>query len=461
MQSIKSQKDEIGALREAHQVEELLERLSKLPPVEIAELLWDMELPDLLEILAGLPSDLQGLTLSYFDIPMLHQIFDAMDRRTFARAFVAMDTDVRADLYQDLSKENQLQLLPFLDKKTREDVIHLSSYEPETAGGIMTTDFATVEMEMTVDEAIEKIRRDSPSRKMIYYIYAVNQEMKMEGFFTLKDLILARPSTRIKKIVRTEFVYADVNEDQESVARKIEKYDLVAIPVLNFLGQLVGIVNHDEAISVIRAEHTEDLEKFMGILPGEPELEYLDRPAWMHFKNRVVWLVSLAGVGIISGMIIHRFEDAISRLVVLALYMPMVADTGGNAGSQAATVVVRALALGQITLKEWALVLWKELKIAVMLCLVLGVLSFGKILFLSYETDIPAAYNLLSIASAISLALALQVVSATLIGAGLPLLVRQLGGDPAVAASPAITTIVDITGLLLYFGTAMLLLGIG
>lgn len=195
----------------------------------------------------------------------------------------------------------------------------------------------------------------------------------------------------------------------------------------------------------------------MGIVPDEDGLDYPETSVFSHFRKRITWVASLAIIGVISGMIIHRYEEAMSALIILALYMPMVADSGGNVGSQAATVVIRALALGQITLKNWVMILFKEARIAFLLSVVLGFIAFGKILFLSWETDVPDQHSLFFIAFGISLALSLQVISATLIGASLPLIVKRLGGDPAVAASPAITTMVDITGLLIYFGIAVVL----
>ena len=192
-------------------------------------------------------------------------------------------------------------------------------------------------------------------------------------------------------------------------------------------------------------------------MPGKDVMDYSGTTVWQHFKKRVVWIASLAIVGLISGMIVHHYEDKISALIILALYMPMVADTGGNAGSQAATVIVRALALGQVTVRNWFRILFKEARISVLLSIVLGIIAFGKILFLSWETEVPEKLSLLYLATGISLALSLQVISATIIGASLPLIVKRLGGDPAVAASPAITTAVDITGLLIYFGIAMMM----
>ncbi|MDR4987822.1 MAG: magnesium transporter [Bacteroidales bacterium] len=447
----------IEGLVMAREWEALVTILKKKPVIEVVEIIRELPTEDLDEVLSYFTPEEQGYIVEDFDMEAQMGLFERLGPKGFARIFVQMASDTRADFYQELDREDQLRLLPYLDKKTRENVVRLSAYEPETAGGIMSTDFATIIGDMTVAQAIQKVRSDAPSRKMIYYVYVVDEDMKLHGFTTLKDLIMAEPDTSIWEIVYKDFVYAEVDEDRESVAVKIEKYDLVAIPVINKYGQLAGIVLHDDAMEVIQAEQTEDMEKFMGIVPDVDGLNYTETTVWGHFRKRIGWVASLAIIGLISGMIIHKYEEAMSALIILALYMPMVADSGGNVGSQAATVVIRAIALGEITVKNWFSILFKEARIAILLSVVLGLIAFGKILFLSWETDVPAQFNLLFIALGISLALSLQVISATMIGAALPLLVKRLGGDPAVAASPAITTIVDITGLLIYFGIAMLM----
>ncbi|MCC5921264.1 MAG: magnesium transporter [Cyclobacteriaceae bacterium] len=450
-----AKKDIIEKLIAGGELEATVALLKKQPTVEVAEIMEELMTEEqVLEVLSNFDQENQGAVFSDFDKDLQLWIFEHMDKMDFSDLFSHMSSDVRADFYQELEKDQQLELLPYLKKPVREDVIHLSSYPPETAGGIMSTDFATILSHMTVAEAIEKVRKDAPSKKMVYYIYVVDKKMKLQGFITLKDLIMASPGDMVESYVHTEFTYAEVNEDRESVAQKVERYDLVAIPVINPLDQLVGIVSHDDVIDVIRAEHTEDFEKFMGIVPDKEDNDYLDTTVIQHFKKRAVWIVTLAAVGIISGMIVHSFEDTIYSLMILALYMPMVADTGGNSGSQAATVVVRALALGDVNVGNWMKILYKEFRVSILLAVCLGLLAYAKILFLSWETDIPEAYSLYNIAFVISSALSIQVVTATVIGAGLPLLVRRFGGDPAVAASPAITTVVDITGLLIYFTIA-------
>ncbi|WP_114747967.1 magnesium transporter [Pleomorphovibrio marinus] len=448
------------ALDDPQKLKELLPLLKKLPLVEVSEVLESKEEEIILSVLDYFEEEDQAKIFTGFDIKRQLNFFQKISKRRFSPIFENMPSEDRCDLFQHMVQEEQAAILPYLTKPVREDVIRLSAYPPETAGGIMSTDFATIQSSMTVESAMAKVRRDSPSKKMIYYVYAVDYQMKMVGFVSLKDLIMARPTQLISEILHENFVFARVIDDREEVARKIEDYDLLAIPVLNMKDQLVGIVTHDEAIDVIRAEHTEDMEKFMGIMQENADLPYMETSSMQHFRKRVVWIVSLAAIGIISGLIIHKFESTLETLIILALYMPMVADTGGNSGSQAATVIVRALALGQIKPGHWLKIIYKEFRISFLIAICLGILAFGKVLFLSWETSVPDEYTLYQLAFVIAVALSLQVVTATCIGAGLPLLVRRFGGDPAVAASPAITTVVDITGLMIYFSVTVYMLGL-
>ncbi len=445
---------------EMGRVNELVPVLQKLPTIEVAEILSELSEGKLLEVLSMLTREQQAQVFSDFDFDLQYLLFDRLDRWQFASIFEWVPSEIRADFFQEISREEQIQLLPYLVKSVRKDVIELSKYPPETAGGIMSTDFATVIETMTTNEAIAKVRADAPSQKMIYYIYVVDEDMMMRGFVTLKDLILAEPNQMVSEILHSEYVYAEVEEDRETVAQKVEKYDLVAIPVLNNKRQLVGIVTHDEAIEVIRAEQTEDMEKFMGIVPDGEDVDYLGTTFWQHFKKRAAWLVSLAALGIVSGFIIHRYETTLEEMIILALFIPMLADAGGNSGSQAATVVIRALSLGQLKVGDWLKIIWKECRIAVFLGLALGILAYGKVLVLSHGTELPGDYGLPYVAFVIAIAISIQVLTATVIGAVFPLFVKAMGGDPAVAASPAITTVVDVTGLLLYFGIAILMLGL-
>jgi len=452
--------DLLQDLSEQGKTKELVEMFEELPTMDVAEFMEEKPTEEVIEYLKKLDLHDQGRIFSDFSFDLQLKLFRALDRKSFANIFGHMYSDIRADLYQEFSKEEQIELLPYLDKKVREDVIILSAYPPDTAGGIMTTDFATIFADMTTAEALAKIRKDAPSKDMIYYIFVVDHSMVMKGFVTLKDLVMHEPQEKVLEMLNEFFVYAEVNEDRESVAQKIEKYDMAAIPVLNSLNQLVGIVSHEEAIDIIQKENTEDLEKLMGIMPSANDEKYLDTSSFHHFKKRVVWLVSLAAIGIISGMIINEYQHMLENFIILAMYMPMMAATGGNTGSQAATVVIRSLSLGEISDDEWFKIVMKELKISFMLSLCVAALTYLKIAFLSFHSLLPDGITMSHIGITISIAIAIQVITSAVIGAGLPLIVRRMGGDPAVVASPAITTIVDITGLLIYFTVASLVLGI-
>tara|TARA_Y100000780_G_scaffold132772_1_gene119422 strand:+ start:136550 stop:137959 length:1410 start_codon:yes stop_codon:yes gene_type:complete len=449
--------DKIDLLQEIvdhNDKEKLVEAFEDFPTAVVVEFLEEKSETEVIKFLNLLEPEDCGRIFSYMPVDKQYELCKILDKRTFSVIFTNMYSDSRADLFQEFSKEEQIAILPYLDKKTREDVIVLSAYPPETAGGIMNTDFATIVITMTCQQALAKVRHDAPSGKMIYYIYVVNEDMEMLGIVTIKDLILADPKEIVRDLVNENYVHVDVNDDRENVAMMIEKHDLVAIPVLNSLKQLVGIVSHEEALDVIRAEHTEDMEKFMGIVPSEEEMTYLDTPSLAHFKKRVVWLVSLAAIGLISGVIIHHYQLVLEQLIILALYMPMMTATGGNTGSQAATVVIRAIALNQTNEEDWVKILFKEFKVSFMLSLCVGGLVYIKIAFLTSTSLLPEGLTFGFVAMIIALAIGMQVITSAIVGAGLPLLVRRLGGDPAVAASPAITTTVDITGLLIYFTIA-------
>ena len=434
--------------------EELLPEIQKLPTIEVAEILMELSEERFLEVFPLFTQEQQAQIFSDLSFDLQYLLFDQLDPWQFAGIFEEVPSEIRADFFQEITREEQIQLLPYLIKSVRKDVIELSKYPPETAGGIMSTDFATVLESMSATEAIAKVRSDAPSKKMVYYIYVVDHNMTMKGFITLKDLIMAEPHQKVGDILKSEFVYAEIEDDRETVAKQIEKYDLVAIPVLNQKNQLVGIVTHDEAIEIMRAEHVEDMEQFMGLAKSDEEADYLGDPVRKHYSKRIIWLASLAILSVFSGIIVQQYEDMLAQVLILTLFMPMMTATGGNTGSQAATVVITALSVGQITLKNWLRIIFKESRVGVLLGLSLGVLTYINVLIIGSQSETPQDYTLFYVAMVVAIAMTIQVFSATLIGACLPLFVKRLGGDPTVAASPAITTFVDITGLIIYFGTA-------
>jgi len=438
----------------------LREFAEKTPPAVAAEYLAAFAPAEIWRVIRTVPPLIGAEIFAFLDDDVQMEIAGTVKRDEIASLLTEMSADDRVDLLKRIPEERRRVIMPAIARQEREDIRRLSAHREGTAGAVMTSDYATLSPSLTAAQAIDRLRLEAPDKETIYYAYVVDEQRKLTGFISLKDLILARPNARVGDIVHREVVSVHVDDDQELAARTIQKYDLIALPVINGGNSLVGIITHDDALDIITQEYTEDMEKLMAIAGSHEAGVYLKTSSWTHFKNRAYWITGLAALGLISGIIIHSFEATLMQMIILALYMPMVADTGGNTGSQSATVVVRALALREISPKDVFKVLYKEFKVAILLAIILGGLSWSKVMFLSRGTDIPAGFSLPKIGAAIAVALGLQVVTATIVGALLPLGAAKMKWDPAVVASPALTTIVDITGLLIYFGTAKLLLGI-
>jgi magnesium transporter len=453
-------------------VPELRELLAENNPQSLREFCESSHPADIAEFLSGLEPDEIGRVLScadprtrvaifpYFDIDVQLALAERMRRAELVELISNMSSDERVDFIKKLPEEEIQLLMPGIAQAEREDIRKLASHPEGTAGAVMSSDYATLSARLTVQEAIEKLRLEAPDKETIYYSYVIDDQRKLIGIVSLKDLILARPNQRMADIMHPEPIYARVDEDQEEVARKIEKYDLIAIPVINGGGGLVGIVTHDDAMDILRVEQTEDMERFMGLTGQVQEENYLSVPAVVHFRRRAIWLVGLAMFGLVSGAILELFENVLTTVFVLAFYMPMLAGTGGNTGSQAATVVIRALALRQITAADIPRVLWKELRVSLMLSLILVIVAIARIYLFTSSSDSTGGFSLVRVGTVVVLALGIQVISSTLIGAILPIVASKFKVDPAVVASPALATAVDITGLLIYFGLAKLLLGV-
>ncbi len=426
----------------------------------VAEYLLPLEQNEIWEALKRLSPNLRGEIFSHFPMEVQLEIAENLGRRDIANLVNDMPPDDRVDLYKRLPEETQERLLPALAQAEREDIRRLAAYPEGTAGSVMTSEYATLPPGIPVSEALRMLRLEAPDKETIFNAYVIDKSRMLLGDISLKDLILAHPRQSIDTLIRREVPRVLVTDNREAAARTIQKYDLIALPVVNEEGVLLGIITHDDAIDIITQAQTEDLEKIMAIGGTHEVVDYLGTTSFSQFKKRVGWLVILAILGFISGYIIQSFEGILSQFIILALFLPMVADTGGNTGSQAATIVIRALALEQIRVGDILQVLFKEFKTACMLSLVLSLLAFGRVLLFTRETHLPEGYPLTRIGMAIAAALGLQVISSTLIGALLPMTVFAFKKDPAVVASPALTTMVDITGLLIYFFTARFFLGI-
>ena len=439
---------------------ELVRLSNSIHPITIAEALANLEPEAIWKVLTHLPPVTRAEVFVEMEEQDQLDILATLSTRELTQLFNRMSPDDRADLFNELEEETQNEVLRGLAHAQREDIRQLSSYEEGTAGSIMTSDYICLSPDTTAGESINRMRTQGPKRKSLYYIYVVDEQRKLLGFVSLRDIILAPQYKKLGDMTHRDIIVAGVDDDQEDSVQKIAKYDLMAVPVVNGDGILVGVITSDDAIDVMQQENTEDMEKLMAISGSHSDTSYLNTSIWEHFRRRVPWIVVLSFIGLISGFVIQSFENTLSAVFVLALYMPMVADTGGNTGSQSASVIIRSLALQQLKTRDFIRVLLKELSISLLLSCVIAVLVYGRVMFFTVESAIPAAYSLHSIGIAIALALSIQVVSATLIGAILPLSATALKLDPAVVASPALTTTVDITGLLIYFFTASTILGL-
>jgi magnesium transporter len=364
--------------------------------------------------------------------------------------------DDAADLLQQASEEDRAALLALIDAETRREVIALMAYAEDEAGGLMSPRYARLRPEMRVDEAIAYLRRQARQRlETIYYIYVLDAEQRLIGVVSFRELFAAPPDHTVRDVMRTQIVSVPDDMDQEAVSHVIAEHDLMAVPVVDGEGRLKGIVTVDDIVDVVREEATEDIQKIGGS-------EALDRPYLQAglvemVRKRVLWLSVLFLGSLLTATVIGHYEDAIGRAVVLALFIPLIISSGGNSGSQATTLVIRALAIGELRLRDWWRVLVKEVASGLALGAILGVLGFVRVLLWPGPGGVAAEASLIALTVAASLVGI--VLWGSLVGAMLPFALSRLGFDPASASAPFVATIVDVTGLVIYFSVAGIVLG--
>ena len=366
--------------------------------------------------------------------------------------------DDAADIVEEMPANVVKRILKAADPEMRKSINQILRYPEDSAGSIMTTEYVSLRPNMTVEEAILRIRRQGVDKETIYTCYVTSDDRTLLGLVSVKDLLLADDNEmRIKEIMTTNIISVSTQTDQESVARMLSKYNFLCLPVVDGEQRMVGIVTFDDAMDVLTEEATEDMELMSGMTPSEKP--YLKSSTWELFKNRFPWLTILMVSSTFTGLIITSFEDALAEIVVLTVFIPMLMGTGGNSGSQSSVTVIRSLSLGELKFKDTGSVLLKEFCTALMCGIALAIVCFAKVwlidhlLFGNEEID-------LMVDLVVCLALALTVVIAKIVGGLLPLAAKALGADPAVMASPLITTIVDAVSLLVYFMFAKMLLNI-
>ena len=394
----------------------------------------------------------------FLAIPTLDQAklllaFPPNKRRSWIRLLAPDDA---ADLVQATAAEERVGLLALLDEPTRKEVNALLAYAEDAAGGLMSTRFARVRPDMTVDEAIGYLRKQARGRlETLYYVYVLDEHQRLLGVVSLRELFASQPSTRVRDVMHPEVLKVRADQDQESVSRVFQENDLVALPVVDAENRIQGIVTVDDIVDVVQEEATEDIQKIGGMEAlDEP---YLTVALGKMVKKRAGWLAALFIGEMLTASAMAYFEDEIQRAVVLALFVPLIISSGGNSGSQATTLVIRAMALGEVRLRDWWRVVRREIAAGLTLGLVLGSIGFLRIVMWQAVSPLYGPHYLL-VAATVAGSLLGVVTFGTIAGSLLPFILKRLGFDPASASAPFVATLVDVTGLVIYFTVASILL---
>lgn len=451
-------KEELSEFLERKDFKSIRASLEEMNPVDIASLLEDLPDNELAVTFRLIDKTAAAETFSYMDADQQQLLLTIFTNKEIKEVLDAMFTDDTVDLLEDMPANVVSRILANLGKEERKAVNEILRYPEDSAGSIMTTEFVDLRRHMTVNEAFSKIRSTGLDKETVYTCYVISNDRNLEGVITVLDMLMADGESRIEDIMDDNVISINTHADREQAAQMLSKYNFLALPVVDGENRLVGIVTFDDAVDVLTEEATEDIEKMAAILPSEKT--YLKTGIFSTFKQRIPWLLLLMISATFTSMIITNFEEYLSSLVggaVLIAFIPMLTDTGGNAGGQASVTIIRGLALGDIELRDWFRVLWKEIRVAVICGVTLAACNFVKLLLVDRLLLGNTGVNL-SVDTVVCLTLIAAVLIAKVVGCLLPLLAKRLGFDPAVMASPFITTIVDALALLAYFGIALLVL---
>ena len=445
----------IKALLDEKKYQSTKDILLTMNPADIAAIFEELAEERIPLLFRLLPKEAAAETFAELD-PRLQELMIRGLSDTELREIVnELYVDDAADLVEEMPANVVKRILAQADPQMRKEINEILRYPENSAGSIMTTEYVSLRPTMTVAEAIARIRKTGVDKETIYTCY-VTESRKLLGTVSVKDLLLAEDdATPVSQIMDEYVISVNTLTDQEEVAQMLAKYNFLALPVVDTDGHMVGIVTFDDAMDVLVEETTEDIEKMAGIMPTEKP--YLRSSAWDLFKHRIPWLMLLLVSAAFTGMIITSFESALAAQVVLTAFIPMLMDTGGNSGSQSSVTIIRALSLGELEFADLPRVIWKEIQTAFLCGLALAALCFAKIMLfdrlLLGNTDITALT-----AFVVCFTMAVTVLIAKMVGCTLPICAKKLGLDPAVMASPFITTIVDALSLLVYFAFARALL---
>lgn len=419
-------------------------------PADVAAVMQKCSDEEALLLFRIIPKDLAAMTFVEMDSELQRSFIEKFSDREITEILDEMFVDDTVDIIEEMPANVVKRLLSNSTPEARSIINQLLKYPKDSAGSIMTTEFVELRAHTTVEEAFERIRITGSDKETIYTCYVTDDSRRLIGVVTVKDMLLGDNSMEIGDIMETSIISAGTHTDKEEVVKLLDRYDFLALPVVDMEERLVGIVTFDDAMDVMREEDTEDMEIMAGITPSEKS--YLRTGVIETFLNRVPWLLFLMISSTLTSSILLKFQNALAAQAALVAYIPMIMGTGGNAGGQSSVTVIRGLSLGDIRLRNILTVIWKEIRVAVMCGAALGAVNFGKMLVFDGVTVLVAA--------AVSLTLVVTVILAKTVGCALPIIVKRIGLDPAVMASPFITTIVDALSLLIYVNVAGLMLSL-
>jgi len=434
---------------EARNYEALRDYLSELHPYEIASLLEEFEEPEQITILSLTPPETAAEALEHLDYDDQYRLLDHSDKAVAKAILAAMGRDAIADLLMAIHPNKAQQIMAIVPEEDLESIKYLMTYPEDSAGGIMSLDYIQAREYWTIEQVIRHFRKVGQKQSIANYIYIVDAIGKLVGVLSLKELLLNDPKSLVSDVMHKNIITVLATADQEEAARVMSQYDLMILPVVNGQGRLVGVITADDIMDVIEEEDTEDIHRLGGSQPLE--LPYLESSLMTLFSKRIGWLVFLFVVQAVTSNILKYYENVLSSVVTLAFFIPLLADVGGNSGTQASSLIIRALALGEVTVKDIAVILFKELRVSGLIGIVMGFIGY----FFAWAISGSATIGMI-----VACTLIVVLIMSSTIGAILPILGRMCRVDPAVFSAPFITTVVDITALTVYFNIAIRLLNI-
>lgn len=438
---------------------EWLELLEEGKYAKLKEEINEENAPNLAEFFEEIPEDKRILvfrlltkdnaadTFAYMDSDMQEEIVNSVTDNEVETIINELSVDDAVDFLSELPANVVTRVLKNVSEDRRKTINRFLNYPEDSAGSIMTIEFMAIHQDYTVGKAMELIRKTGIDKETIYTCYVVDSRRKLVGVVSLRNLLLSKDEEKVSDIMEDDVIFVRTLDDQEDTANIFKKYNLIALPVVDNEQRLVGIITVDDIVDVIEEENTEDIEKMSALLPSEDQ--YLKTSVFTLSKNRIIWLLVLMISGTLSSAIISGYNSVLSSSVILAAFLPILMDTGGNAGSQASTLIIRGMAVGEIEMSDVLSVVWKELRVGAICGVVLGFVNFIRILILG---GTPMAVNI-----TVSISLAITVVVSKTIGCMLPMLAKKLRFDPAIMAGPLITTVVDSVSLVIFFNVAKLL----